>query len=194
MTVAVRPGPTFAFDQPKRLFSTQAYVALNPVQSFDVSPDDKRFLFLRETAPNERNELIEVQNWTAEMKARARRSNALADAGALCGSRCWGRGGAPGTADGPLRPGRGPEPTRRALDSHLRQIKTLTFGRCGAAAPSVHSRRYSKQVARQHGGFLPGPTQARLVALRDTDRPRSSFRRSFNDGHASHVRRLARRG
>ena len=73
MTVAVRPGPTFAFDQPKRLFSTQAYVALNPVQSFDVSPDDKRFLFLRETAPNERNELIEVQNWTAEMKARARK-------------------------------------------------------------------------------------------------------------------------
>ena len=43
------------------------------MQSFDVSPDDKRFLFLRETAPNERNELIEVQNWTAEMKARARK-------------------------------------------------------------------------------------------------------------------------
>ena len=41
--------------------------------SFDVSPDDKRFLFLQETAPNERNELIVVQNWTEEMKARARR-------------------------------------------------------------------------------------------------------------------------
>jgi hypothetical protein len=38
-----------------------------------VSPDDKRFLFLRETAPNERNELIEVQNWTAELERRAHR-------------------------------------------------------------------------------------------------------------------------
>jgi WD40 repeat protein len=73
MSVAVRPGTTFSFDQPKRLFSTQAYVTIAPVQSYDVSPDDKRFLFLRETAPNERNELIEVQNWTEEMKARARK-------------------------------------------------------------------------------------------------------------------------
>ena len=51
----------------------RSYVNINPVPSFDVSPDDKRFLFLRETAPNERNELIVVQNWTEEMKARARR-------------------------------------------------------------------------------------------------------------------------
>ena len=73
MTVAVRPGATFSFDQPKPLFSTANYVFINPVQSFDVSPDDKRFLFLRETAPNERNELIVVQNWTQEMKDRARK-------------------------------------------------------------------------------------------------------------------------
>jgi Tol biopolymer transport system component len=73
MTVAVHPGATFSFDQPKALFSTRAYVTINPIQSYDVSPDDKRFLFLRETAPNERNELIVVQNWTAEMKARARK-------------------------------------------------------------------------------------------------------------------------
>ena len=44
-----------------------------PVQSFDVSPDDKRFLMLRETTPTDRNELIVVQNWVEEMKARARR-------------------------------------------------------------------------------------------------------------------------
>jgi len=73
MNVAVRPGDTFSFDQPKRLFSTQPYVTIGPVQSYDVSPDDKRFLFLRETAPDERNELIVVQNWTQEMKERARK-------------------------------------------------------------------------------------------------------------------------
>jgi len=73
MSVVLRPGATFAFDQPKRLFSTQPYVTVVPVASYDVSPDDKRFLFLRETAPNERNELIEVQNWTTELRARARK-------------------------------------------------------------------------------------------------------------------------
>jgi hypothetical protein len=44
-----------------------------PVPSFDVGPDDKRFLLLRETTPTDRNELIVVQNWVEEMKARARR-------------------------------------------------------------------------------------------------------------------------
>jgi serine/threonine-protein kinase len=73
MTVAVRPGATFAVEQPKALFSTAAYVAIAPVPSFDVSPDDRRFLLLRETAANERNELIVVQNWTQELKNRARK-------------------------------------------------------------------------------------------------------------------------
>jgi serine/threonine-protein kinase len=73
MTVAVRPGATFAFDQPKALFPTASYVPFGPIKSYDVSPDDKRFLFLRETAPDERNELIVVQNWTEEMKGRSRR-------------------------------------------------------------------------------------------------------------------------
>lgn len=38
--------------------------------AFDVSQDG-RFLLLRETTPTERNELIVVQNWVEEMKARA---------------------------------------------------------------------------------------------------------------------------
>jgi hypothetical protein len=48
------------------------YVPGGAVPSYDVSPDDKRFLFLRETAPNDRSELIVVQNWTEELKSRAR--------------------------------------------------------------------------------------------------------------------------
>jgi serine/threonine-protein kinase len=73
MSVAVKPGATFSFDQPRPLLSTVAYVPGGAVPPYDVSPDDKRFLFLRETAPNERSELIVVQNWTTEMKARARK-------------------------------------------------------------------------------------------------------------------------
>ncbi len=73
MTVAVRAGRHASRSSSRRRCSRPAtYVAINPVPSFDVSPDDKRFLFLRETSPNERNELIVVQNWTEEMKARAK--------------------------------------------------------------------------------------------------------------------------
>jgi hypothetical protein len=41
--------------------------------SYDVSPDDKRFVMLRETSANERSEFIVVQNWTRELDARAGR-------------------------------------------------------------------------------------------------------------------------
>ena len=72
MAVEVRPGPSFSSGQPKPLFSMASYVSIGPVQSFEVSPDDRRFLMLRETTPTERNELIVTQNWTEEMKARAK--------------------------------------------------------------------------------------------------------------------------
>jgi hypothetical protein len=73
MSVAVKPGATFAFDQPRPLFSTVPYVPGTSVPAYDVSPDDKRFLFLRETSPNERSEMIVVQNWTEELKQRSRK-------------------------------------------------------------------------------------------------------------------------
>jgi Tol biopolymer transport system component len=73
MSVAVKPGATFAFDQPRPLFSTVSYVPGGAVPPYDVSPDDKRFLFLRETAPSDRSELIVVQNWTTELEQRSRK-------------------------------------------------------------------------------------------------------------------------
>jgi eukaryotic-like serine/threonine-protein kinase len=72
MSVAVAPGALFTISTPRRLFSTAPYSPVPPVPSFDVSPDDKRFLMLRETTPTDRNELIVVQNWVEEMKSRAR--------------------------------------------------------------------------------------------------------------------------
>jgi hypothetical protein len=63
----------FSISPPKRLFSTAPYTPIAPVPSFDVSPDNKRFLLLRETTPTDRNELILVQNWIQEMTARARK-------------------------------------------------------------------------------------------------------------------------
>jgi serine/threonine-protein kinase len=71
MSVVVAPGAAFSITPPKALFSTGPYSPVGPVTSFDVHPDG-RFLLLRETTPAERNELILVQNWVEEMKAKAR--------------------------------------------------------------------------------------------------------------------------
>ena len=73
MSVGIRPGATFGFDQPRALFSTSQYVPAGAMQSYDVSPDDKRFVMLRETAANERSEFIVVENWTQELRARTKR-------------------------------------------------------------------------------------------------------------------------
>jgi hypothetical protein len=73
MSVGIRPGATFGFEQPRALFSTASYVPSGPVPTFDVSPDDKRFVMLRETSANERSEFIVVQNWTEELRARTKR-------------------------------------------------------------------------------------------------------------------------
>jgi hypothetical protein len=72
MSVSVLPGRSFAISPPKVLFSAAPYTPNPPVPAFDLSPDDKRFLMLRETTPTERNELIVVENWAEEMKARSR--------------------------------------------------------------------------------------------------------------------------
>jgi serine/threonine-protein kinase len=72
MSVAIARGAGFSFGRPRKLFSAAPYAPIPPVPAFDVSQDG-RFLLLRETTPTERNELIVVQNWVEEMKARARK-------------------------------------------------------------------------------------------------------------------------
>jgi hypothetical protein len=69
----VAPGQAFTMAPPERLFPTGVYTPIVPVPAFDVSPDGTRFLMLRETTASERNELIVVQNWTEEMRARTRK-------------------------------------------------------------------------------------------------------------------------
>jgi hypothetical protein len=71
MSVPIAQGPGFSFGSPRKLFSAAPYTPIPPVPAFDVSQDG-RFLLLRETTPTERNELIVVQNWVEEMKARMR--------------------------------------------------------------------------------------------------------------------------
>jgi eukaryotic-like serine/threonine-protein kinase len=67
----VRPGPGFSVGEQRVLFSAAPYVNLGFMQSYAVSPDDRRFLMLREGALSQQSELILTENWAQELKARA---------------------------------------------------------------------------------------------------------------------------
>jgi len=55
------------------LFSTSAFAAGGGVHSYAVSPDDRRFVMLREGEAVQQSELVLAQNWLQELKARAAR-------------------------------------------------------------------------------------------------------------------------
>jgi eukaryotic-like serine/threonine-protein kinase len=72
MAAQVRIAPTFTLLSQKRLFSAVGYTRGLEHATFDVSPDDRRFLMLRigsmASAGNETPHLILVQNFLPELK------------------------------------------------------------------------------------------------------------------------------
>ena len=71
MAVPVTPGPSFAPGTPKPLFPLTGYRAARNRQQYDVTPDDRRFLMIREFG-NSGEELVYVENWFQELKAKVR--------------------------------------------------------------------------------------------------------------------------
>jgi hypothetical protein len=71
MAVAVRTTPTFAASAPRMLFEGR-YGATAIVRPYDVSPDGRRFLMVKqkERAPISASQMILVQNWLEDLKAR----------------------------------------------------------------------------------------------------------------------------
>lgn len=70
----VRPGAAFDFSMPQPLFDTKSYLYLSgaPFRQFDISPDGKRFVAVKQATPASGafGSLVIVQNWFAELKAR----------------------------------------------------------------------------------------------------------------------------
>jgi serine/threonine-protein kinase len=67
---AVRPGPAFQLGEQRVLFSIDAsYELAADYTSFDVGPDDRRFLMVRQTAEAaaEAPQLVVVENWLEEV-------------------------------------------------------------------------------------------------------------------------------
>ncbi len=70
MSVDVLQGATFVTGERRVLFSAQGYRSNNVHQQYDVTPDDQRFVMIRNLGGQEASELIVVQNLFEELKAK----------------------------------------------------------------------------------------------------------------------------
>ena len=70
VAVTVRPGTTFTVTGQKVLFPAASYSFAGGYPTYDVAPDDSRFVMIRSVAPSAETELVLVQNWAEELKAR----------------------------------------------------------------------------------------------------------------------------
>jgi eukaryotic-like serine/threonine-protein kinase len=71
VAVTVQLGTTFSFTNQKVLFSAANYSFAGGYPTYDVAPDDSRFVMIRSVAPTAETELVLIQNWAEELKARA---------------------------------------------------------------------------------------------------------------------------
>ncbi len=70
MSVEVLPGPTFVTGERRVLFSAQGFRSAGSHQQYDVTPDDQRFVMIRNLGGADAGELIVVENFFEELKAK----------------------------------------------------------------------------------------------------------------------------
>jgi serine/threonine-protein kinase len=70
MVVEVLPGATFVTGERRVLFSTQGYRSRFTHQFYDVTADDQRFVMIRNRGAEEVGELIVVENFFEDLKAK----------------------------------------------------------------------------------------------------------------------------
>ncbi len=63
-------GAGLALGQPRVLFPAAPYILAGNAGAYDVSPDDKRFVFIRAATGGTGTELVVVQNWFEELRGR----------------------------------------------------------------------------------------------------------------------------
>ncbi|MGH7704061.1 MAG: protein kinase domain-containing protein [Gemmatimonadales bacterium] len=71
VAVAVSTQPTFSVGRQTELFPGSAFFQDDSHVEYDVAPDDQRFLMLRQRGGGERADLILVENWFTELRAKA---------------------------------------------------------------------------------------------------------------------------
>jgi Tol biopolymer transport system component len=73
VAVEVHSTPTFSSGRSAVLFPAGAYLSFARAVEYAVAPDDRRFLMIRQIAGSVPDELIVVDNWFDELKAKQRK-------------------------------------------------------------------------------------------------------------------------
>ncbi len=70
MSVSVKTNPSFSAEKPKELFDvSQMYFPNIPINNYDISPDGKRFIMLRNSKSNNKMTSFNyIVNWTQELQ------------------------------------------------------------------------------------------------------------------------------
>jgi Tol biopolymer transport system component/tRNA A-37 threonylcarbamoyl transferase component Bud32 len=71
VSAEIPPGATFSVGRQRTLFSVAELARGGPVVSYSVSPDDKRFLMVREGETAQQSELIVAESWMEQLKVSA---------------------------------------------------------------------------------------------------------------------------
>jgi serine/threonine-protein kinase len=70
VVVPVTPGPTFTSGVPRPLFPVAGYRSARNRQQYDVAPDDRRFIMIRDLRDEAGGKVVYVENWFTELQAR----------------------------------------------------------------------------------------------------------------------------
>ena len=71
VAVTVQPGSTFTVVGQRVLFPAMAYSFAGGYPTYDVTPDDKRFVMIRSVAATAETEMVLIQHWAEDLKRRA---------------------------------------------------------------------------------------------------------------------------
>ena len=70
VSAAILPGAAFSVGEQHSLFSMAPFVRAGSIQSYALSPDDRRFVMIREGDASQQGELVFAENWLQELKGK----------------------------------------------------------------------------------------------------------------------------
>jgi len=73
VAVELQSTPTFSLGRLTTLFPAANYFSFERAAQYAVAPDDRRFLMIRRVPGGVPDELIVVDNWFEELKAKRRK-------------------------------------------------------------------------------------------------------------------------
>jgi Tol biopolymer transport system component len=70
VSAEIQPGATFTVGKQRVLFPASQFSRPGPLPSYSVSPDDKRFLMVREGEATQQSELVVAENWLEGLRRK----------------------------------------------------------------------------------------------------------------------------